>query len=211
MKMRFFLLLTTIAFLSNQGISQIKHEPYTLSGYFIVTSFDTSMRSGCDLNIATTSSIYGDSMICGDGNFYKNVSTIDYLNPEDVDIDQIDDLMYYAKLQNKQCVTYLSINPLILLEVSNADSSILNDSTIVECIKNNQHTAELFQEQIELLDLNFKKSNMYAILMKGSFRVLDLNKRKKVEGFKAPHGLDQHLILHDKANKLKAVKIIISF
>ena len=205
------LILILICFQSLSTYAQNNENIYSLDGYFIVSCFDTTLNNGCDLNIATTESITGDNMTCGDGNFYKNISTIMYVNTKDLDLKQIDDFEYRVGLQKNEHHAYLSTNPLILLEASNGDSIILSQSKLVSKINENQKTADLIQRKIDKLHLDFKDRRHYYILMKISIKVINLPKRTKPKTYTDPCGLDQYLILYDKKNKIKVEKVISPF
>lgn len=179
-----------------------------LEGYIIVSCFDTTIKSGCDLDIKKTTSITGDSMICGDGNFYKNISCIKYVDPKNLDLTKIDHFNYQIKLQKDEHYIYLSTNPFILSEADNGDSAISKNTDLIYGIRQNQITADKIQKQIEKLHLDFEKKSHYNVLMKVSVKVLILPRRKKPTTFKDPIGLDQYLLLFDKKNKIKKVKVI---
>ncbi|WP_338759651.1 hypothetical protein WAF17_12075 [Bernardetia sp. ABR2-2B] len=193
---------------SSVALSQTTGDIITLKGYFIVSSFDTTFKSGCDLNIKNTTSITGDSMICGDGNFYKNISVIKYVKPKNLDLKQIDKFSYQIKLQKNEHYIYLSIDPFILSEADKGDSSIIKNVDLLNAVKQNQITADQIQKEIERLKIDFKKKKHCDILMEISVKVLVLPKRKKPITFNDPCGLDQYLILFDKKNKIKALKVI---
>ena len=94
-------LILTLLFIGNflSLHSQVVGEEYVLKGYFIVSCFDTTLKSSCDLNIESTTVITGDSMTCGDGVFYKNISVIKYVNPQNIDLNKIDNFSYQIQLQ----------------------------------------------------------------------------------------------------------------
>lgn len=190
------------------GFAQKAGDTYILNGYFIVSCYDTTIKSGCDLNIRKTTSIAGDSMSCGDGNFYRNISVIKYVDPKNFDLKQIDEFSYQVKLQKDEHNVYLSTDPIILSEADNGDSVIIKNADLINSIKQNQITADEIQKQIEKLNLDFKKKRHYYVLMEVSVKVLILPKRKKPTTFTDPCGLDQYLILCDKNNIIKAVKVI---
>lgn len=190
------------------GFAQKTGDTYLLKGYLIVSCFDTTIKSGCDLNIKKTTSITGDSMTCGDGIFYKNISEIKYVNPKNIDLKQIDEFSYQVKLQKDEHNVYLSTDPVILSEADNGDSAIIKNTDLINSIKQNQITADEIQKQIEKLNLDFKKKRHYYVLMEVSVKVLILPERKKTTTFTDPCGLDQYLILFNKKNIIKTVKII---
>ena len=207
--MKTFILIFTSLISFYIGQSQTIGELVTLKGYIIVSSFKTSIKSGCTLNIKTTKSIAGDSMTCGDGNFYKNISVIKYVKPENLDLNKIDNFNYQIRLQKDEHFLYLSTNPLILLEASKGDSAILKKNELIEGIQSNQITADSIQNLIDKLNLDFKKKRHYYILMEVELKVMVLPKRNKPKTFKDPCGLDQYVIIQDKTNQIKTVKIII--
>ncbi len=147
-------------------------------------------------------------MTCGDGNFYKNISVIYYVNPDDLDLKQIDNFDYQVKLQKDEHEVYLTTNPLILLEASKGDSAILHKNELVNGVQNNQITADAIQKQIDNLNLDFKQKRHYYVLMNVSLSVVVLPKRSKPKTYKDPMGYNQCVILQDKSNKIKTVKVI---
>lgn len=219
MKRFFTTLLFTLIFVTNifsqKGTIKIVKphlsdsvQSKTLIGYFIVSCFDTTIKNNCDLYIKTIKDVSGDSMTCGDGNFYKNISTIMYVKTTDLDLNKIDDFNYQIKLQAKEQNAYLSINPLILLDASKRDSSVLKNNLLVKSIEQNQITAELIQKQIENFKLFFKIKKHYYILLRVSIKVIALPPRIKPVKYKDPMGIDQYIILWDKKNEIEGVKVI---
>ena len=202
-------LLFSVFFIQNLSVySQIIGKVHILKGYFIVSCFDTSIKNGCDLNIKTIKSITGDSRTCGDGNFYKNISSIKYVKTEDLDLNQIDNFKYNVSIQKDKQYIFLTTNPQILLEANEGDSAILDSSELVRSILENQTTAELIQKQINKLKLDFKKKRHYYVLLDVSIKVIDLPKRIIPVTYRDNSGFDQFIILFDKKNKIKKVKII---
>ena len=197
-----------IFYLSFNASSQTVGDIDTLDGYFIVSSFNKNTKCNCNLDIKSTKMVSGDSMICGDGNFYKNISTIKYIRAEDLDLKKIGDTKYQKSLLQNEHYTYLTTNPSILLEGSKGDSTILQNVKLVNNIVQNKITADLIQTQIEKLKLDYTETKHYYILMKVSVKVLILPKRKNTSKFHNPHGFDQFLILQDKSNKIKVIKSI---
>ena len=208
MKASFILILSLI--ISTQSFGQAKVESEILKGYFIINCCDSKIKSGCSLNIKTINAFNpeSDSKSCGDGNFYKNISQIRYISPANIDLDQIDDFTYQCEIQKYQHVTYLSANPLILLDVNKGDSNILQNLDLVNSIKNNLKTAQIIQNQIDNCKLNFEKKMCYDVLMYGTLVVLRLADRHTPKTYTNPLGYNQHLILSDQRNKIKKVKIL---
>jgi hypothetical protein len=190
------------------GYSQNPGRVHTLKGYFIVTCFDSTIKSRCGLDVKSSRSITGESMTCGDGSYYKNISVIKYISPADLDLTRIDSFRYQARIQADEHYVYLSVNPLILVEAAKGDSSILHNAKLVRRIRRNQKTAEQIQEQIEQLNLDFKKRIFYDVLMEVSVKVTDLPERVRPKTFHDNGGLDQYVILHHRSNKIKAVKYL---
>lgn len=204
--MKAFYIFFILLFQTSIGLSQATGDILTLKGYFIVSCFDTTIMSGCDLNIKKTGSITGDSMTCGDGNFYRNISIITYVDPVNLDLKQIDKFSYQVELQKNEHMVFLSTDPSILSE--SGDSSLSRDTILIQAIQKNQITAEEIQKQIDRLHLNFKEKNHYYVLMEVSVKVLILPERKKPTTYVDPFGLQQYLLLYDEDNQIKKVKVI---
>jgi hypothetical protein len=179
-----------------------------LTGYFLVDCYVETLKSNCTLDIASLKAVEGDSMSCGDGAFYKNISTIYYVAPQALDLRYIDNFAYRVNLQGRQHQVYLSINPLILRGAGPTAGALRRNLQVVNAIKQNQATADLLQQQVDRLQLDFTKKRWYTVLLHGTMSVLVLPDRQAPKTYATPMGYHQYLLLQDKGNRVRVAHLL---
>lgn len=200
------LLLLLLASLTSQAQAVGAHIP--LTGYFIVDCIAKSFKNSCNLDIASLKAVDGDSMTCGDGAFYGNISSITYVAPQDIDMRYIDDFNYQVALQGRQHRVYLSTNPLILRAAGPAYASLRNNQAVVRAIEGNRRTAKLLQHSITQQHHNFRRKKACSVLIYGTLYVVVLPPRPMPLTYRSPLGTDQYLLLDVSNNRIQCSRVL---
>ncbi len=205
MRLKYILLLIILK--SFNGYSQAPGDTITLKGYFIVYSAASNSIPGCTLDIPSLDYIFGDKGTCGDRAYYKNIAFIHFIEKNDLALYKIDDFSYRVSIQKNSYSLIMSINPSILLETNKGNPSILKNKDLVERIKLNNTTAELFQQQVQPLNLSYN-GGIRKILMEGVMKAIVLPDRPEPTTAGNPLNVGRFALMYDKANYVKTIKVI---
>jgi hypothetical protein len=200
-----FLLLISASVFSQE----IKYKPVKLKGYILMYSYDSSIMSNCGIDLDSIKRIYGYGCKCGDGNIYKNIGPMLFIPEESVKKDSLDYFPYRCSVQDEEHYIFMTTNKNALLEISEGDSAILNDTTLVNAIASNIKTAISIQNRLVQLDIDYGKFQTKWILIKARFKVLAYSekieyKNRDIISFRK----NPYLLIYDPWNEFTVIKVL---